>query len=404
MPHHAWAAALEFRERLVDGLCTRDVTGGAVTFDRLAHNVTPWGWRSKDRHAGTEGATSLPRAGMGCAARHGLVTTAVSYILPIKSPRRVAPELVAYLNDLCRGGAVAELIVVDGSEPEVFAHFKSQCAPCVRHVPVDEDLRGLANGKVAGVLTGVRHASHERLILADDDVRHDATTVAKLYRALDQADIVRPQNFFQPLPWHACLDTARTLINRVTGGDWPGTFGVRRQVLMRAGGYDGNVLFENLELVRTVQAVGGREHRALNLFVRRRPPDPAHFWSQRVRQAYDEFARPQRLACWLSLLPGIGVLMWLFGAGVLAVAGIAAVAAAECGRRTKQGVTVFPLRTSLVAPLWVMERAISVWLAVGVRVARGGVWYSGRRLSRAATPYRELVRRLNVLALPRRGR
>lgn len=333
---------------------------------------------------------------MGCAEERAVpITHAVTYILPIKSPRRVPDELTIYLDDLSRSG-VAEIIVVDGSNPEVFADLATRCGSRVRHVCVDEDLLGLANGKVAGVLTGVRHASHEKLILADDDVRHDATTITKLDRALDDADIVRPQNYFEPLPWHACLDTARTLINRATGGDWPGTLGVRRLALVRAGGYDGNVLFENLELVRTVLAAGGREHRPLDLFVLRRPPDTTHFWSQRVRQAYDEFARPRRLAFWLSLVPGLALMSAWYGIEMLAVAAGVAVAVAEVGRRIGQGSTVFPLRASLVAPLWVMERAITAWLALGMRLARGGVWYSGRRLARAATSHRELMRRLHA--------
>ena len=104
--------------------------------------------------------------------------------------------------------------------------------------------------------------------------------------ALECADVVRPQNYFEPLPWHAWIDTGRTLLNRISGGDWPGTLGVRWPILSMAGGYDGNVLFENLELVRTVKAAGGLEHSAAGIYVRRLPPSAHHFWSQRVRQAY----------------------------------------------------------------------------------------------------------------------
>ncbi|HEX8028285.1 MAG TPA: glycosyltransferase family 2 protein [Vicinamibacterales bacterium] len=324
------------------------------------------------------------------------MSTAITYILPIKSQRRIAPELIAYLDHLSRSGAVAEVIVVDGSGREIFADFATRCGPDVRHIPVDPDFSGLLNGKVGGVLTGVRHAAHDRLILADDDVRYDDGTIEKIARALDRADIVRPQNYFQPLPWHACIDTSRTLINRVTGGDWPGTFALRRQALISTGGYDGNVMFENLELVRTIRAGGGREHQAPDLFVRRHPPDTAHFWSQRVRQAYDEFARPGRLVCWLSIIPGISALVARYGFSALSIAAVVCIAVAESGRRIHRGTSVYPLRASLVAPLWVIERAITAWLAVAVRVIYGGVWYSGRRVARAATPYRELVSRFSA--------
>ena len=97
------------------------------------------------------------------------------------------------------------------------------------------------------------------------------------------------------------------LLNRVTGGDWPGTIAVRRSALAATGGYDGRALVENLELVRTVVAAGGREVLLDDLFVARRPPTSRHFWSQRVRQAYDELARPGRLAWQLGLLPAMAV-------------------------------------------------------------------------------------------------
>ncbi|MGI8671006.1 MAG: glycosyltransferase [Luteitalea sp.] len=316
----------------------------------------------------------------------------MTYLVPIRSRRPVSEEFLAYLAYLMNTAVLADVIVIDGSDHGVFADFAWRHPSGVRHVPVAPDLATLANGKVAGALTGIRLASTAYVVVADDDVRYDAAGLVALQHALQDAELVRPQNYFDPLPWHACLDTARTLINRVTGGDWPGTFGVRRAVLERTGGYDGNVLFENLELVRTVRAAGGRESRPLQLFVRRLPPRTDHFWSQRVRQAYDEFARPARLLTWLSVIPVLALaarLHWLLFGGVL----LAPLAVAEAGRRVGNGVRVFPLRATLAAPLWVLERGVCAWLAVAARVALGGVPYRGRVLSRAATPYRTLVSR-----------
>ena len=241
----------------------------------------------------------------------------------------------------------------------------------------------------------MRLASHDRLVLADDDVRYDTAAIAAVASALDHCDIVRPQNYFDPMPWHACVDTGRTLINRVTGGDWPGTFGLRRQTLLRCGGYDGNVLFENLELVRTIRAAGGVEARPLDLYVRRLPPDVGRFWSQRLRQAYDEFARPVRLAFWLSLLPVVTYAAVRTGAAALAAAALVTMVVAESGRRVGRGTRVFPATATLAAPAWVLERAVCVWLAVAARVVFGGVSYAGRRLRRAATPTSTLARRFS---------
>ena len=314
----------------------------------------------------------------------------VSYVLPLRAERSlVATDLTPYLAATAR---LAEVIVVDGSAPDVFAAHAAVWGATVRHLPVDADLVA-PSGKVAGVLTGVRHARHERIVIADDDVRYDAASLTAVARVLDVAHVVRPQNVFRPMPWHARWDTARTLLNRATGGDWPGTLGVRRSALAATGGYDGRALFENLELVRTVVAAGGTEGVALDVFVERRPAETPHFVGQRVRQAYDEFARPRRLAVQLALLPAVVALVatrrWrLLGAGVAA-----SVVLAEVGRRRAGGAAVFPADTPLWAPLWLGERAVCSWLAVASCVRWGGVRYGGRVMRLAATPMRTLARR-----------
>ena len=311
----------------------------------------------------------------------------------MRSAAPVPAELTAYLEVIANSEWVAEVIVVDGSNPGVFADFEARCSRAIKHVAVDPDLAVLANGKVAGVLTGLRLASKERVVLADDDVRYDETALAAVVSALEHVEVVRPQNYFDPLPWHACLDTARTLINRATGGDWPGTFGLRRSALRSTDGYDGNVLFENLELVRTVKAAGGREGRPLDLFVRRLPPRSPHFWTQRVRQAYDEFARPARLITALALLPALALLVTRQRWTGVGIAIIAPMIVAETGRRMGHGRRVFPATATVVAPLWVVERAICAWAALAARVFLGGVPYHGRVLKTAATPYRTLARK-----------
>jgi hypothetical protein len=318
------------------------------------------------------------------------VRAPLSYVLPIRSERAVDDELFRYLAAVA---PLAEVIVVDGSPSALFEDFKRRCPEGVRHVAPDSDLRGFVNGKVAGVVTGVRLASHEPIVIADDDVRYDAGGLAAMKAALDTADVVRPQNYFDPMPWHACVDTARTLLNRVTGGDWPGTLGLRRSTLMRAGGYDGNVMFENLELVRTIRAVGGKEVCPLDLYVRRLPPDTHHFWGQRVRQAYDEFARPGRLIAWLCVLPAVGAMAAASGGSAILLLGALAAVTAETGRRRAGGARVFPVAASMAAPLWIAERALCAWMAVAARVMLGGIPYRGRVVKKAATPLRQLQQR-----------
>lgn len=222
------------------------------------------------------------------------------YVLPLRwADDRDLPDLVAYLGRLV---AWLPVTVVDGSDADLFAAHDRAFPPAVRHVHPDP--RPGRNGKVAGVVTGLRLARADRVVLADDDVRYDRPTLEAVLDRLADADVVRPQNVFDPLPWHARWDTARMLVNRTVGGDYPGTVALRRSALGPEG-YDGDVLFENLELLRTARARGGVVRRADDLYVTRRPPTTRHFLDQRPRQAYDSLAQPGRYAAELAVLPAV---------------------------------------------------------------------------------------------------
>ncbi|MFN2459473.1 MAG: glycosyltransferase family 2 protein [Candidatus Velthaea sp.] len=315
----------------------------------------------------------------------------ITYVLPIRRVRREADDadLAEYLASISR---LVRVVIADGSPPELFARHARRWAAGIVHVPIDPDCIGL-NGKVNGVRTAMRRVQTERVVIADDDVRYDPFTLRAVAALLDRADVVRPQNVFTASPWHVRLDTARSLLNRVTGGDWPGTLAVRRSRYERAGGYDADVLFENLELVRTLCAAGGSERIAYDAYVARRPPTARHFWSQRVRQAYDEFARPLRFAMQLALLPAIVLATARLGARAPVTVAALAVAAAECGRRRAGGARVYCADAALYAPLWLAERAITAWCALALRYVRGGVRYSRGRIRRAAHAPSELAQR-----------
>jgi hypothetical protein len=314
----------------------------------------------------------------------------LSYLLPIKSGAPQAEgDLTAYLHWLAQ---YAEVVVIDGSGTDVFARHAEAWGGVIRHVPPDADLV-TPMGKVGGVLTGVRLATHERLIIADDDVRYTARQLREVSDALASAHVVRPQNFFEPCPWHGHWDSARMLLNRLAGGDWPGTLGVRRSVLRATGGYDGRAMFENLELVRTVIAAGGTERLLLGTLVARRPSTARHFWSQRIRQAYDELARPSRMAWQLALLPAAAAIVALLGWPALGAAAAFAVGLAEAGRRRAGARAVFRARAALFAPVWLIERACCSWVALGSRLVLGGVPYRGTVLRHAATPVHVLESR-----------
>jgi hypothetical protein len=317
----------------------------------------------------------------------------VTYLLPIASIEAPSDELTDHLREVAER---CRVLIVDGSPDEVFALAHAAWAPWACHVRPDPR-HACAMGKVQGVLTGLDLVDTDVVIIADDDVRYTPAALDAVVGALGRADVVVPQNHFDPLPWHAVWDTGRILLNRVSGGDYPGTLGVRTDSLRAAGGYDGDVMFENLELIRTVEAAGGTTRRLDDTYVRRLPPTTRHFLGQRVRQAYDELARPARLAVQLAVLPTLAVMVlrrprWLVGAGA------AIVAAAELGRRRGGGRAWFPWLASVLAPAWVLERGVCAWIAVGAR-ARGGIRYRGGRIACAGHTRRQLRARQAAISV-----
>ena len=320
---------------------------------------------------------------------------AATYILPLRWTEDCGlAALAVYLEEVA---LQAEVLVVDGSPENLFARHAAALPPAVRHL---RPRFTCSNGKVAGVLTGLAEASCERIIIADDDVRYDPPAFQRMMELLDEADVVRPQNYFLTLPWHARWDTGRTLLNRALGSDFPGTVGVRRCTLRATGGYDGDVLFENLELLRTVRAAGGKEIRADDLFVGRIPPPTGHFCRQRIRQAYDDFAQPPRLLLELSLLPALILLVHRYGALAFPAVAAVVVGLAETGRRRRGGRLVFPATAALWAPAWMVERMVTVWAALFLRLT-GGVPYAGSKLAKAGNSMRSLRRR-HAAARPHR--
>ena len=325
----------------------------------------------------------------------------ISYVVPVRCDSVCGGhnELRRSLEQLRDAGI--DVVVVDGSSGTAELIHKEAFLG-VRHLLVE--IGPGVNGKVRAVHTGVAAVIHERVVIADDDIRFERRSLERLAGLLDEADLVVPQNYFaEPHRWHTYWDTARTLLNRAFGHDYPGTLAVRRSMFIDMGGYDESALFENLELIRTVRTAGGRVRWAPDLFVRRAAPTMPGFLRQRVRQAYDDLGQPVRLVCELSLLP-----LFTWGAlrhrRTLGVGIGSTVALAELGRRRNGGRQVFPLRASLAAPLWVAERACCVWVAVWLRVVKGGVLYRGSRLREAASPLGELRRQRVTSPLPPHAR
>lgn len=314
-------------------------------------------------------------------------SVACTYLLTIRRVRfdkAEAADFLEYFQTLAIAGC--EVLVVDGSPSEVFAEHGKEWGTVCRHESVDQQYKYL-NGKVNGIHTGVAIAAHDRIILADDDIRYTPGDVRRMARLLEDYDLVRPQNYFQPLPVWARTEAARMLINRawISEGDYSGTIGVTRNAMLRVGHYDGDVLFDNEEIVRHFRLKGARIKYARDFFLLKLSPTFEKWLEQRPRQAYEDFVMRAK-TLFFAALPLVLALTWIKAGWQLAlvyVTGISLGAIASAARGLTDGaVRFFPARIVLYAPLWIAERCLSTHWAFYWYLTRGGYPFGDRVVSK----------------------
>jgi hypothetical protein len=311
-----------------------------------------------------------------------------TYLLPIRRtafPAVEAAELADYFRTLNDAGC--DILVVDGSPANVFEQHDEAWRSICRHEPVDRSF-GYLNDKVNGIHTGVNLAATEKIILADDDIRYVPAQIDRICELLENFEVVRPQNFLLPLPWWARIEAARMLINRASlqTADYPGTCAFRRGTMLRVGHYDGDVLFDNEEIIRHFARAAAAVSYATNLFVRKRPPTFRKWIEQRPRQAYEDFGLRAKTALFLSLPVFAGWIGYAFGwksfLVYLLCLAVTAIALASAGRLRGTAASYFPWLVCFFAPLWILERTASTYWAVYWHFTQGGYPFGDKILSK----------------------
>ena len=324
-------------------------------------------------------------------------TAFCTYLLTVRRARFNAEEAAdfrGYFRTLAAAGC--EVLVVDGSPPDVFAEHEKAWRSVCRHEPVDPQYKYL-NGKVNGIHTGVAVAAHDRIILADDDIRYTPDDARRMAGLLADYDMVRPQNYLYPLPVWARTEAARMLINRawISEGDYSGTLGVTKNAMLRVGHYDGDVLFDNEEIVRHFRLKGASVKYARDFFLLKLPPTFGKWIEQRPRQAYEDFVMRAKTFFFASL-PLLLAFTWIKAGWQLSLIYVAVISVGACAVAAR-GLTdgaarFFPSQMVLYAPLWVAERSVSTYWAFYWYFTRGGYPFgdkvvskgTGRALSGAA--------------------
>ncbi len=311
-----------------------------------------------------------------------------TYLLPIRRSvfsSAEAADFAQYFGGLTSAGC--DLLVIDGSPAPVFELHNQVWSSHARHEKVDRRFNYL-NDKVNGIHTGVELSPNEKIILADDDIRYTANDIERISNLLEDWEVVRPQNYLYPLPWWARMESARMLINRATlrTADYPGTCGFRRATMLRVGHYDGDVLFDNEEILRHFARHRTRICYANDFFIEKRAPRFRKWLEQRPRQAYEDFALRAKTALFFGLpfvglcaLVGIG--SKAFGLFCLIIV-LAAMIVALAGHLRGAARKYIPASTVLFAPFWIFERSHSTYWALYWYLRRGGYPFGDRLLSK----------------------
>jgi hypothetical protein len=287
-----------------------------------------------------------------------------SYVVLIEHGSRSTKDLrdlSRYLSTL--GVAGCDVVILDAA-PRLQFELSARVLRWVgRHLSVrsDELLRAAAT-----------FAGCDKVIVAAEDVRYTPEAIGQLCDLLDAHEVVEPQDYLEPLPWWGGIEAGRILVHRAIDGqpDHGATFGFRRSALRSLRGL--NSVDARRDPVRQLTGLGAEVFPAGGVFVRREPGALDDWLRRQPRIAGHDFVLPVKTAFFFALVP---LLLLLAVVGGIRIAGgyaaLIAFATVALALRGRSGASrFFPLRAALFAPLWVLERSLSVYWAL-YRKVRG---------------------------------
>jgi hypothetical protein len=270
-------------------------------------------------------------------------------------------ELAKYLSTL--GVAGCEVIILDPSSRPQFEVNGRVLRWVGRHVRVRPEFRAL-DGAADVVRAAAALASCEKVIVAAEDVRYTPQAISRICALLETHEVVEPQDYLEPMPWWSGLEAGRILVHRgiEPEPDHGATFGFRRSAVRALRGLSVSAETQ----ARRLAVAGAEVHCAADVFVRREPGALSDWLAARPRIAGDDFTFPVKTAFFLAILPLLILFAVAGGLGLAGgYAGVIAFAAIGLAVRGRAGAaSVFPLRACLFAPLWILERSLSVYWAL----------------------------------------
>jgi hypothetical protein len=290
-----------------------------------------------------------------------------SYLVVVDSDREPLSDLrdlAAYLSTLTLCGC--EVVVVDGSPTTAFGENARSLRWVSHHVAARPRHRSFS-GTIDPIRAALDFAACDKVIVAGQKVRYDVAFIDRVCSLLDTHEVVEPQDYFDPLPWWSGIEAGRMLVHRGVDPlpDHGVTFGMRKWPVRGLRTIDA-AWSNGDDAVRRLASQGVEVFSAFDVFVRRLPPVLSEWLRERPRQADDDFAMPLKTAFFFALLPVAALLAVLGGVRLAGgYAGAVVCASIVLAIRGRVGASMFfPLRACLSAPLWVLERSVSVYWAL----------------------------------------
>ena len=315
-------------------------------------------------------------------------TLGLTVIVPIKVPALSYLEgFAASYHDVLQNtnSDTFELLIVDDCPDHIYgeidAWFKDTRAV---HFRPDKSFKTGANGKLNSVRSGLQLASHDMILLLDDDFRPTAATLDSLKAELEKSPCLKCMvAYISPTVTDLINSCGIFCVNTMTAQrQFCGHIGFHHSIMKRVGFPSSDGLFDELVIERAFQKSGMTAGYARNVFLEIITHGRAKFFEQRLRYAYENMAYPFRFICYLLVCPLLILLGWLvsltavFGAVLLITVCVTIICLV--GQR-KYAANRYPRWTFLLACCWFWPYTIYSWLAI-ISYCRGGILFGGRRV------------------------
>ena len=293
-----------------------------------------------------------------------------SYLVPLdaSATEEDVRILASYLSTL--RAARCEVIVIDAADTAAFDERKRVLRWVSRHVAAGSR-NILPNGSIDVLQAAVDVASTDKIIVAGIDSRYTPDEVSAMCALLEKCEAVTPAEFVHPLPWWGGIDAGRMLLQRgIDQADGAArTFAFRKSAWRPFLGFEPEDRDNHL---RRLVLQGADVQSANEVFVRREPLRFAAWARLHARESSSDAAIPLHAALFAGILPVLLILVLLGGVGLAGTyAGMIAAGSVLIAVRGRSGASnYFPWRACLFAPLWIVERAFSVYWALLSRLRR----------------------------------